>query len=105
MLRKCRATTSPLAGLPISIKDNIDIEGKPTTPGSTVLRSGPLAKQDAEVVRRLRSAGAVIMGRTNMSEFAFSGVGANPHNGTPLNPFDRLLQRIPGGSSSGAASR
>lgn len=103
ILRKCHATTSPLAGLPISIKDNIDIEGQPTTAGSVVLRSQPPAKRDAAIVTRLRSAGAVIMGRTNMSEFAFSGVGANPHHGTPLNPFDRNLQRIPGGSSSGAS--
>jgi aspartyl-tRNA(Asn)/glutamyl-tRNA(Gln) amidotransferase subunit A len=101
VLRRCRGAASPLAGLPISIKDNIDIAGTPTPAGSTVLRSQPAAIHDAEVVRRLRSAGAVVVGRTNMSEFAFSGVGANPHYGTPLNPFERTLQRIPGGSTSG----
>src|SRR5262249_36469355 len=56
---------------------------------------------DAPVVARLRAAGAILIGRTNMTEFAFSGLGINPHHGTPGNPFERA--RVPGGSSSGAA--
>lgn len=103
VLRQGGALTSPLAGLPISIKDNIDARGSNTTVGTKILASRPAAAQDSAVVKRLRGAGAVIMGHTNMSEFAFSGVGTNPHHGTPLNPFDRELKRIPGGSSSGAA--
>ena len=94
---------SPLAGLPISIKDNIDISGEPTRGGSKLLEFAPPAKSDAPVVGRLRAAGAVITGRTNMSELAFSGLGTNPFFGTPANPFDRAARRIPGGSSSGAA--
>src|SRR5213078_2556683 len=57
----------------------------------------------APAVARLRAAGAVILGRTNMVEFAFGGVGLNPHFGTPKNPYDRASARVPGGSSSGAA--
>jgi aspartyl-tRNA(Asn)/glutamyl-tRNA(Gln) amidotransferase subunit A len=92
---------SPLAGLPISIKDLLDIAGEPTPAGSIVLADAPPAKQDAPVVARLRAAGAVIVGRTNMTEFAYSGIGYNPHYGTPGSPPDR--SRVPGGSSSGAA--
>lgn len=93
----------PLAGLPISIKDLFDVEGQVTRSGSVVLSDAPRATKDAEAVHRLRKAGAVIVGRTNMTEFAYSGLGLNPHYGTPSNPFDRERQRIPGGSSSGAA--
>jgi aspartyl-tRNA(Asn)/glutamyl-tRNA(Gln) amidotransferase subunit A len=93
---------SPIAGLPISIKDLFDVEGEVTKAGSTVLANREPATPDAEVVSRLKRAGAVIIGRTNMSEFAFTGVGINPHYGTPANPYDRQLRRIPGGSSSGA---
>lgn len=93
---------APLAGIPISVKDLFDISGEVTTAGSTVLESSPAASADAEVVRRLRAAGAVIIGRTNMTEFAYSALGLNPHHGTPRNPHDP--SRIPGGSSSGAAT-
>lgn len=94
---------SPLAGLPVSVKDLFDVAGEPTWAGSTVLRDAAPASSDAPVVTRLRRAGAAIVGKTNMTEFAFSGVGLNPHYGTPANPADRLVPRIPGGSSSGAA--
>jgi aspartyl-tRNA(Asn)/glutamyl-tRNA(Gln) amidotransferase subunit A len=100
-LRKAGYRLSPLAGLPISIKDLFDVEGEPTLAGSTALVGAPPASSDAAIVARLKAAGAVIIGRTNMTEFAFSGVGINPHYGTPGNPWDR--KRIPGGSSSGAA--
>jgi aspartyl-tRNA(Asn)/glutamyl-tRNA(Gln) amidotransferase subunit A len=92
---------SPLAGIPVSVKDLFDVAGEVTTAGSVVLRDAAPAERDAPVVARLRAAGAVIVGRTNMTEFAFSGLGLNPHYGTPGNPADR--DRIPGGSSSGAA--
>ncbi|MCC7346169.1 MAG: amidase, partial [Variibacter sp.] len=82
------------------IKDLFDVKGEPTRAGSKVLADAPPAAADAPVVRRLRAAGAVIVAKTNMTEFAFSGVGANPHFGTPGNPADRA--RVPGGSSSGA---
>ncbi len=94
---------SPLAGLPVSVKDLIDIAGETTLAGSTVLRDAAPAKADAPVIKRLRIAGAAIVGKTNMTEFAFSGVGLNPHYGTPANPADQKIARIPGGSSSGAA--
>lgn len=94
---------SPLMGLPISIKDLFDVAGEPTPAGSKVLANAAPAAQDAAVVSRLRRAGAVLTGRTNMTEFAFSGLGLNPHHGTPRNPHDREAGRIPGGSSSGAA--
>ena len=95
--------TGVLGGVPVSVKDLFDIRGLPTTAGSTVLTDAPAATEDAVVVERLRAAGAVIIGRTNMTEFAFSGLGLNPHYGTPANPYDRPSRRIPGGSSSGAA--
>lgn len=101
--RAAGIATGPLGGVPISVKDLFDIAGLPTTAGSVVLADAPPASFDAEVVTRLRAAGAVIVGRTNMTEFAFSGLGLNPHYGTPANPFDRNARRIPGGSSSGAA--
>ncbi len=93
----------PLAGLPISIKDLFDVRGEATAAGSLVLANDAAATSDAEIVRRLRRAGAAIVGKTNMTEFAFSGLGLNPHYGTPLNAWDRENARIPGGSSSGAA--
>jgi aspartyl-tRNA(Asn)/glutamyl-tRNA(Gln) amidotransferase subunit A len=92
-----------LAGLPVSIKDLFDVRGEATTAGSRVLVEAVPAERDAEIVRRLRRAGAAIVGKTNMTEFAFSGLGLNPHYGTPLNVWDRAQARIPGGSSSGAA--
>lgn len=79
------------------------MNGQVTTAGSIVAADDPPASADALAVRRLRAAGAVIVGRTNMTEFAFSGVGLNPHYGTPRNPWDRATGRIPGGSSAGAA--
>lgn len=93
---------SPLAGLPVSVKDLFDVAGQPTRAGSVVLH-GPAATQDCPAVARVRAAGGLIAGRTNMTEFAFSGVGINPHHGTPVNPADSRTPRIPGGSSSGAA--
>ena len=103
LLRSSGAAPSPYAGIPISIKDLFDIAGQVTRAGSTVLANRPAATQDAVCVARLRAAGFVLIGRTNMSEFAFSGLGLNPHYGTPLNPWGRAEGRIPGGSSSGAA--
>ncbi len=92
----------PLDGAIVSIKDLYDVAGEVTRAGSRVLADeGRVAAADAPVVKRLREAGAVIVAKTNMSEFAFSGVGANPHFGTPGNPFDRT--RAPGGSTSGGA--
>ncbi|GAC1334843.1 MAG: amidase [Beijerinckiaceae bacterium] len=92
---------SPLDGRIVSIKDLFDVAAEPTTGGSKVYASAPPAKSDAPIVQRLRAAGAIIVGKTNMTEFAFSGIGINPHFGTPGNPADRT--RAPGGSSSGAA--
>src|SRR5439155_25952320 len=102
-LRKQGAVPSPLAGLPVSIKDLFDTAGDVTTAGSKVLRDAAPAAADAVAVARLRAAGAVVIGRSNMTEFAFSGIGINPHYGTPANPYDRGKRRVPGGSSSGAA--
>ena len=93
----------PLAGITVSTKDLFDIAGQTTAAGSTVLANAPAASTDSAAVSRLRAAGAIFAGRTNMSEFAFSGVGINPHYGTPINPADSSVERIPGGSSSGAA--
>ena len=101
-LRAAGLVPSPLAGLPVSVKDLFDIAGDVTTAGSAVLRDAAPAAADSVVVNRLRRAGAVIVGRTNMTEFAYSGLGLNPHYGTPKNPWDRATGRIPGGSSSGA---
>lgn len=92
-----------LGGVAISIKDLFDVAGEPTSAGSTVLKDEPIAARDAEIVTRLRRAGAILIGRTNMTEFAYSGLGLNPHYGTPRNPWARREGRIPGGSSSGAA--
>ena len=92
----------PLDGAIVSIKDLFDVAGEPTRAGSKVLaEEAKPATSDAAAVRRLRAGGAVIVAKTNMSEFAFTAVGANPHFGTPANPRDRT--RVPGGSSSGAA--
>lgn len=102
--RKAGAELSPLAGLPVSIKDLFDVVGQPTRSGSAVLADAAPATQDAEVVTRLRAAGAVLIGRSNMSEFAFSGLGINPHFGTPLSPWRPEERRVSGGSSSGAAA-
>ena len=98
--RKAGVSLGPLDGVVVSIKDLFDVAGEPTTAGSDLLRKAAPAAVDAAVVARLRRAGAVIIGKTNMSEFAFSGLGLNPHFGTPGNAADR--SRVPGGSSSGA---
>ena len=92
-----------LAGLPVSIKDLYDVAGETTLAGSVIRQGRSAALVDAPAVARFRAAGAAVLGKTNMSEFAFSGVGANPHFGTPANPADPQVARIPGGSSSGAA--
>lgn len=102
-LRAAGAAPSPFAGIPITVKDLFDVAGEVTTAGSRVLRERPAAERDAVAVARLRAAGFVIIGRTNMTEFAYSGLGMNAHYGTPRNPWDRATGRIPGGSSSGAA--
>jgi aspartyl-tRNA(Asn)/glutamyl-tRNA(Gln) amidotransferase subunit A len=99
--RKAGMVPSPLAGVPVSVKNLCNVRGETTLAGSKALDDAAPATEDAPVVARLRAAGAVIVGSTNMSEFAFSGVGFNPHYGTPGNPADR--KRVPGGSSSGAA--
>jgi aspartyl-tRNA(Asn)/glutamyl-tRNA(Gln) amidotransferase subunit A len=100
--RKAGTTLGPLDGVVVSIKDLFDVTGEVTRAGSKVLaKRGRPATADAPVVTRLREAGVVIVAKTNMTEFAYSGVGANPHFGTPGNPADR--RRIPGGSSAGAA--
>jgi aspartyl-tRNA(Asn)/glutamyl-tRNA(Gln) amidotransferase subunit A len=102
-LRRRGAVPSRFAGIPISIKDLFDIAGDVTMSGSVALRDAPPAKADAVAVARLRTAGLIPIGRTNMTEFAFTGLGINPHYDTPRNPFDRATGRLPGGSSSGAA--
>lgn len=102
-LRQAGVPLPPLAGVPISVKDLFDVAGDTTRGGSRVLADRPPADRDAAVVSRLRSAGAVLVGRTNMTEFAYSGVGLNPHYGTPANPHDRKARRLPGGSTSGGA--
>jgi aspartyl-tRNA(Asn)/glutamyl-tRNA(Gln) amidotransferase subunit A len=91
----------PLDGAIITIKDLFDVAGEPTRAGAKIRANAAPAETDAPVVQRLRAAGAVIVAKTNMSEFAFSGVGTNPHFGTPGNPADRA--RVPGGSTSGGA--
>ncbi|MEW6705624.1 MAG: amidase [Pseudomonadota bacterium] len=106
MLRAAGAPLPALAGLAVSVKDLFDVSGMPTTAGSRVLADVRPATRDAPAVARLRAAGAALVGHTNMTEFAFSGVGINPHLGTPANPATHghgTQARIPGGSSSGAA--
>jgi aspartyl-tRNA(Asn)/glutamyl-tRNA(Gln) amidotransferase subunit A len=102
-LRARGAAPSPFAGIPVALKDLFDIAGDVTTAGSVVLEDAAPAKYDAPSVARLRAAGFIPIGRNNMTEFAFSGLGINPHYDTPRNPHDRKSARIPGGSSSGAA--
>lgn len=102
-LRARGVVRSALDGMPVSLKDLFDVGGEVTRAGSKLLADAPAARADAPAVARLRAAGAVIVGRTNMVEFAFGAVGLNPHYGTPSNPWDRKTGRVPGGSSSGAA--
>jgi aspartyl-tRNA(Asn)/glutamyl-tRNA(Gln) amidotransferase subunit A len=101
-LRKANAAPSRFAGIPVSIKDLFDIKGQVTRAGSKALNDAPPATTDAPVVARLRKAGFVVIGRTNMTEFAYSGLGVNPHYGTPRNAWRRDVGHVPGGSSSGA---
>ncbi len=101
-LREAGLAPSPFAGIPVSVKDLADIAGEVSTAGSLALKDAPPAMADAPAVARLRAAGFIVIGRTNMTEFAFSGIGINPHYGTPASPFERAARRIPGGSSSGA---
>ena len=103
MLRRAGRAPSRYAGIPVSLKDLFDIAGEPTPAGSRVLADAPPATVNAPVVQRMLAAGFVPVGRTNMTEFAFSGLGINPHYGTPRSPWDRGAARIPGGSSSGTA--
>ncbi len=103
VLRSAGRAPSPWAGIPLTIKDLFDEAGQVTRAGSVVLDGAAPAQADAPVVARLRRAGLVVLGRTNMTEFAFSGLGVNPHYGTPKSPWDRATGRLPGGSSAGAA--
>src|SRR6476661_2082032 len=102
-LRKANAAPSRFAGIPVSIKDLFDIKGQVTRAGSRALDDSAPADADAPVVARLRRAGFVVIGRTNMTEFAYSGIGINPHYGTPKGAWNRSVGHVPGGSSSGAA--
>ncbi len=106
-LRQSHGARGRLEGLTVAVKDLFDIAGQITTAGSRVLLNSelavPPAKEDAIAVQRLKREGALVLGRSNMTEFAFSGVGVNPHYGTPANPCDQITARIPGGSSSGSA--
>ncbi len=105
-LRHAGRAPGPYAGIPISLKDLLDVAGEATPAGSLVRAHAPAAAAHAPVVQRLLAAGLIPVGRTNMTEFAFSGVGINPHYGTPRAPYGRAPDgtgRVPGGSSSGAA--
>jgi aspartyl-tRNA(Asn)/glutamyl-tRNA(Gln) amidotransferase subunit A len=102
-LRAAKAAPSPYAGIPVSIKDLFDIKGQVTRAGSRALEDSPPAEADATAVARLRRAGFIVIGRTNMTEFAYSGIGINPHYGTPKSAWQRSVGHVPGGSSSGAA--
>ena len=104
--RDAGAPAPPLAGLAVSVKDLFDVAGEPTTAGSRSMADALPAAADCPAVARLRAAGAALTGHTNLTEFAFSGVGINPHHGTPANAATALLDptpRIPGGSTSGGA--
>src|SRR3954453_22371160 len=102
-LREVKAAPSRFAGIPVSIKDLFDIKGQVTRAGSRALEDSAPADADAPVVARLRRAGFIVIGRTNMTEFAYSGIGINPHYGTPKGAWQRGVGHVPGGSSSGAA--
>src|SRR5690606_8710888 len=102
ILRAAGLSRSLVEGLPMSVKNLHDIAGYITLGGSAVLKDAEPAEQNATIVERLLRAGAILIGSTNMTEFAFSGLGINPHYGTPRSVWDRDNARIPGGSSSGA---
>ena len=93
----------PLDGAPIAWKDLVDMAGERTTAGSALFADSAPKEKDAPIVTNLSAAGMVALGKTNLSEFAFSALGLNPHFGTPRNPRDPVTPRIAGGSSSGAA--
>ncbi|MFN2602905.1 MAG: amidase [Gemmatimonadaceae bacterium] len=101
--RRSGVNLPALSGIPISIKDLFDEAGVVTLGGSTILAGAPAAERDCTVVHRLKKAGMIIIGRTNLTEFAYSALGINPHYGTPKNVFDRITGRVPGGSTSGGA--
>ncbi|MEC7488038.1 MAG: amidase [Pseudomonadota bacterium] len=101
-LRASGVVPSPLAGIPVSLKDLFDEQGQKTRAGSKSMENAAPAAKDSIVTARLRAAGAILVGRTNLTEFAYSGLGLNCHYDTPRNPWDRKTGRIPGGSSSGA---
>lgn len=103
MMRRHGVAPTPLAGVPVSLKDLFDVSGEVTRAASKILADAPAARQDAPAIARLRAAGAVFTGRNVMTEFAYSGLGINPHYGTPASPWDRETGRIPGGSTSGGA--
>lgn len=101
-LRAVGAAPTPYAGIPVAIKDLADIKGQVTGAGSRALADSAPAAEDAPSVARLRRAGFILIGRANMTEFAYSGLGINPHYGTPASPWQRAERRVPGGSSSGS---
>lgn len=101
--RKAGRPLSRYDGIPFAVKDLFDVKGEVTTAGSVLLRNAAPAAMDSDAVALLRGRGLVVLGRTNMTEFAYSGVGLNPHYGTPPSIHDRRAGRIPGGSSSGTA--
>ncbi len=108
LLRQAGAAPSPFAGIPLAIKDLFDVRGEVTTAGSKVLANQPPAQSDAVAAARLRAAGFIFIGRANMTEFAYSGLGMNPHYGTPRSPYERVAGepeqgRVSGGSTSGGA--
>lgn len=101
-LRRAGRAPSPYAGIPFAVKDLYDVAGERSMAGSRALADAAPAKAHAPTIARMLAAGFIPVGRTNMTEFAYSGIGANPHYGTPLSPWDRASGRIPGGSSSGS---
>jgi aspartyl-tRNA(Asn)/glutamyl-tRNA(Gln) amidotransferase subunit A len=101
--RRAAGAAEPYAGIPLAIKDLFDVRGEVTRAASRVLEDEAPALRDAPVIARLREAGFVFIGRSNMTEFAYSGLGLNPHYGAPKCVFDRVTGRIPGGSTSGGA--
>jgi aspartyl-tRNA(Asn)/glutamyl-tRNA(Gln) amidotransferase subunit A len=101
-LRRAGRAVSPYAGIPFGVKDLYDVAGEISTAGSRALADAAPTSRNAPTIARMLAAGFIPLGRTNMTEFAYSGLGANPHYGTPLSPWDRAGRRIPGGSSSGS---
>ena len=93
----------PLDGVPVAWKDLVDVKGAPTTCASELFRNRDVAEDDAPIVKNCAAAGMVVLGKVNLTEFAFSGLGLNPHYGTPINPNGGDAPRAPGGSSSGSA--